>query len=128
MADAYAAARALLAAAPRPLPHADHVRIAFELLSRHDFDLAAAALCAGLKQVAAEAGHPEAFHHTKTVAFLALIGERAAAMRACDYNAFARACPELMDRRILERWYTPQQLASDAARRSLILPQPALTG
>ena len=108
----------------RDFRHADHVRMAFEVLARHPFLDAAAAVSAALKTMAARAGNPGAYHETITLAFLALIGERRAAGGFADYDGFAAANPDLLDKAVLGRWYGPAKLGSEMARRVFVLPDP----
>jgi len=63
-------------------PHREHVRMAFEMLKRHDFPETALDYSRALRAMAEQAGRPEAFHHTVTIAFLSLIAERMEAARA----------------------------------------------
>jgi hypothetical protein len=109
---------------PARFPHAEHVRLAFEMLSRHAFDAALVRYAAGLRRMAARAGVPERFNLTVTVAFLALVAERRARTGAERWDAFAAAAPELLDKRCLARWYGDDVLSSDVARRTFILPPP----
>jgi hypothetical protein len=106
------------------LPHREHVRLAFEMLRRHDFAETALHYSNALKRIAANAGHPEAFNLTITLAFLALIGERMAADQAEDFETFAARNPELLDKGVLRRWYPAQRLSSALARRTFLLPEP----
>lgn len=105
----------------RGFAHADHVRVAFALLQRQAFPDAVATFCASLKALVARAGHPEAYHETITIAFLALIAERMAEGPG-GYDAFAAANPDLFSKSVLERWYAPDRLASAQARRTFLLP------
>jgi len=92
------------------------------MLRRHDFAETAYHYSFALRAMTARAGKPEAFHQTITIAFLALIGERMQAREVADFLAFERANPDLMDRRVLARWYRPERLTTDAARRTFLLP------
>src|SRR5690348_7912247 len=83
--------------------HADHVRAGFEILQHHDFAEAAAAFARALKQIAMRAGAPGKYHETITLAFLSLIAERQALGRHADFESFASANPELMDKSVLAR-------------------------
>lgn len=103
--------------------HADHLRVGFELLQICDFSTAAHKFSTGLKAFAARAGKPGLYHETITLAFLAVIGERSAARRFNDFEDFARANRDLMDKTVLERWYAPERLRSDMARRIFLLPE-----
>jgi hypothetical protein len=106
-------------------PHREHLRMAFEMLRRHDFAETVLHYSRALRALTQRAGKPEAFHQTVTVAFLALIAERMAAGGAEDFAAFARQHPELLEKSLLSRWYRPERLASAAARRTFLLPEPA---
>ena len=99
------------------------MRVGFELLQVHDFSTAAHKFSTALKAIAARAGNPGAYHETITLAFLALIAERSAARSFDDFEDFARANPDLMDKTVLERWYGPERLHSDIARRIFLLPE-----
>ena len=110
----------------RDFRHADHVRMAFEVLARHPFLEAAAAVSVALKAMARRAGNAGAYHETITLAFLAVIAERRAAAKFEDYDAFAAANPDLLDKRVLARWYGPDKLRTEVARRMFVLPDPVL--
>ena len=108
---------------PEDFHHADHVRVAFEILRRCDFAEAALAYSAGVKRIAARAGDPGAYHATITIAFLSLIAERNATAAYRDYAAFAHANGDLLDKSVLSKWYAPERLASPIARKTFVLPQ-----
>jgi len=107
----------------RTFRHADHVRVGFELLKAYDFSTASYKFSAGLKTISARAGNPGAYHETITLAFLALIAERSATGRFDNAEDFLRSNPDVMNKTVLERWYTPERLRSDIARRIFILPE-----
>jgi hypothetical protein len=106
-------------------PHREHVRMAFELLRRHEFTETALHYSRAVRTMAAKAGNAQAFHQTVTIAFLALIAQRMDASPTADFAAFARANPELFAKDLLRRWYRPEQLATPLARRTFVLPDPA---
>jgi hypothetical protein len=105
-------------------PHREHVRMAFEMLRRHDFAETALYFSRALRAMAARAGKPQAFHQTITVAFLSLISERVETRAVADFTAFARDNPDLFDKAALARCYRPERLASELARRTFLLPDP----
>lgn len=106
---------------PAAFPHREHVRMAYEMLRRHPFDETVLHYSRGLRAVAAKAGHPQAFHQTLTVAFLAVIAERMGEAPG-EFDDFARAHADLFDKALLRRWYRPERLDSAAARRTFLLP------
>jgi len=109
---------------PAAFPHREHVRMAFEMLRRHDFAETALYFSRALRAMAARAGKPQAFHQTITVAFLSLISERVETRPVADFTAFARDNPDLFDKAALARCYRPERLASELARRTFLLPDP----
>jgi hypothetical protein len=110
---------------PACFPHREHVRMAYEMLRRHDFAETVLHFSCALRLMTANAGKPEAFHQTVTIAFLALVAERMQGSEAPAFTAFARANPDLLDKSVLSRWYRPERLASAAARRTFLLPDTA---
>jgi hypothetical protein len=106
-------------------PHREHVRMGFEMLRRHNFSETAHRYSLALRTMAARAGRPDAFHQTMTIAFLSLIAERMLCIDAADFIAFERASPDLMAKSALARWYRPERLTMDAARRTFLLPDRA---
>jgi len=108
---------------PDAFPHLEHVRLGFEMLCRHSFADAAVRFSKGLRRITAAAGKPEIYSETITIAFLALIGERLAAQGSTDWAEFIGQNPELADKNILTRWYEPEELKSEIARATFVLPR-----
>lgn len=107
-----------------PFTHREHVRMAFETLRRHDFVEAALHYSHALRTLTAKVGKPEKFHQTVTVAFLSLVAERMQTRGPCDFDDFADANPDLLDKSALSRHYSAGRLSSEAARTTFILPEP----
>jgi hypothetical protein len=107
---------------PRDFPHREHVRMGFEMLRRHDFVETAYHYSAALRAMTAKIGKPEIFHQTLTIAFLAIIAERMQAGAHDDFADFLAANPDLMSRSVLTSSYSPERLASPAARATFLLP------
>lgn len=106
-------------------PHREHVRMAFHMLQHHDFAETVLHFSHALRAMAQQAGRPQSFNQTVTIAFLALIAQRMERAAGSDYAAFAAGNPDLFDKTLLARWYRPEQLTSALARRSFVLPDPA---
>jgi hypothetical protein len=108
---------------PGAFRHADHVRVAFEMLKRHSFLSAADIYSQKIKAMTRRIGKPTAYNETITVAFLAAISEQMAKRSYESFEAFAAENPELLDKNILTRWYTKERLSSDVARETFVLPE-----
>jgi hypothetical protein len=107
---------------PRQFAHREHVRMGFEMLRRHSFAETVLHYSQALRTMTTRIGRPDVYHETITIAFLSLVAERMDA--AADFDSFASVNADLFDKRILARWYTPERLASDRARRHFLLPEP----
>jgi hypothetical protein len=105
--------------------HRDHVRMAHQMLQRHDFAETVLHFSHALRAMTQQAGRPESFNQTITIAFLALIAQRMERAAGADFAAFAAANADLFEKALLARWYRPEQLTSALARRSFLLPDPA---
>ena len=105
--------------------HVDHVRLAFAYLSGYPVLQALQRFCTSLRQFAKAQGKENLYHETITWAYLLLIHERMArAPRTQTWEQFESANPDLLTWKpsILDRYYQPETLASDLARRVFILP------
>lgn len=110
------------------LPHADHVRVTLIYLTRYGRDEALRRVGDGLLLFATLKGHPEKFHVTLTRGWLDLVES---ARQACPPGAtpgdVVAACPELLDKSALHRFYTPERLDADDARVGWVPPDRAET-
>ena len=105
--------------------HRDHVRAAWLLLREEPPAAALGRFSAALKRFAAARGQNRLYHETITWAYVLLINERVQrGARSLDWEDFASANPDLLTWRpsVLERYYTPETLESDLARRAFVLP------
>ena len=105
--------------------HRDHVRAAWLLLREESPATALDRFSAALKRFAAARGKTGLYHETITWAYVLLINERVQrGGRSFDWEDFASANPDLLTWHpsVLERYYTPETLGSDLARRAFVLP------
>jgi hypothetical protein len=91
---------------PADFPHEAHVRVAWGLAQRYAREEAYRHLTAGIRAIAARAGKPGIYHETMTRAWFELIA---------GAEDLARH-PELFDKRLLRRYYTPEALAEGRDR------------
>ncbi|MEO8078217.1 MAG: hypothetical protein ABI818_17960 [Acidobacteriota bacterium] len=104
-------------------PHAQHVRLTIIYLDRHGREDTLNRLADGLLLFATTKGHPEKFHVTMTRAWVELIvAARAACPGARDAASLVAACPLLLDRDGLLRFYSADRLNSDLARAQWVTP------
>jgi hypothetical protein len=112
------------AIAARDFHHADHVRLAWIYLKRHSLIEAIDRFTSSLRRFTAHHGAARRYHETITWAYLLLIHERMQRGTADDWQGFRLANNDLLHWKpsVLERYYTPETLASEMARRTFVLP------
>jgi hypothetical protein len=113
------------AAPPGGFHHREHVRVAWWYLRQHGLPDALARFSAGLRRFATANGKPDLYHETITTAYVLLINERLdGAARGLTWDGFARRNPDLLlwKPSLLDRYYYPDTLKSDRARRTFVLP------
>jgi hypothetical protein len=91
-------------------PHERHVQVAWGLSRRYPREEAFARLAGGIRGIAARAGVPGKYHETMTRAWFELVAQA----ETLD------AHPELLDRSLLARYYSPDRL--DAGRNEWLEP------
>jgi hypothetical protein len=117
---------------PADFGHREHLRLAWLYLRAARFEVAALRFCTSLRAYAAALGKSDRYHETITWAYLALVNERlhaGAAGAAVDFDAFARANPDLFDGKTgaLAAFYDAGTLGSPLARQAFLLPRSART-
>ena len=102
--------------------HVEHVAAAYALLRELPFEQAAERYATGIRLLARNAGAPDKFNLTITLACLSLIGEQLATTTTTSFDAFAQAHPALLERSCLDTRYSPERLQSPIARSTFVLP------
>jgi hypothetical protein len=110
---------------PGGFHHRHHVQVAWWYLKRHTLPEALTRFSGALKRFALARGKPGLYHETITVAFVLLINERLDGADSDEtWSEFADRNPDLLTWRpsVLDRYYRPDTIASDRARRTFVLP------
>lgn len=100
--------------------HREHLRVAWWYL-RHEPD-GMARFAADLRHFAQCQGAPELYHDTITWAYLFALRERLAREEDGDCDGFLAAYPDLLQKEFLHRYYKPETLQSELARKLFVLP------
>lgn len=106
--------------------HADHVRLAFLYLKEASLLPAIERFVTNLRRYAASKGAPNLYHETITWAYLLIIHDRMQRENAPnEWEEFRQANQDLVSWKpsVLARYYTPETLASERARRAFVFPE-----
>ncbi len=108
--------------------HREHVHLAWTYLEVLPWTETILRLPAALARFAEHHGAANRYHATITWAFLLLVNERRERLGAHSWSEFVNANPDLLTYRpnVLERYYHPQTLGSDLARKVFMLPDRGL--
>jgi hypothetical protein len=105
--------------------HAQHVRVAWYYVRAYGLPAALVRFTGNLRTFAKGQGKPELYHETVTIAFMLIIAERLAdAEPTQTWDAFAAQHPDLLSWKpsVLDRYYLPETLWSERARRAFVMP------
>lgn len=119
-------ARAFEAGAVRPqdFDHVAHLRVAWVYLQEAgSADAALSRIRAAIQRFAAAAGAAQKYHETITVVWMRVLeGAGAQVPRPCELSELLRQRPELGDKNLPLKHYSPARLFSDAARAAYVPP------
>ena len=102
--------------------HRQHVHLTWLAVRAVGTGAAIPLVSAGIQETARYAGAPQKYHETMSRAWVELVGHHTDTDPAPTFDAFADGNPELLDKRLLSRFYTSATLASDAARAGWVDP------
>ena len=111
--------------------HREHLELAWKYLSLYPVDEAAEVMVAAIRRVAALHGADDKYHETITRAWLHFVAVHIQRWGAESFDAFVERNPELLDRKLIEHFYSRERLFSEPARAAWTIPDvrplPALT-
>jgi len=83
----------------------------------------------GLRRFAQRAGVPQKFMHTTTIAWARLVAvAQTASPSTNNFSEWIQSHPELLDRNLLAKYYSPGRLETPEARSSWVEPDLAPLG
>jgi hypothetical protein len=106
-----------------PFHHRDHLRVTYLYLRQFGEQETQARLGPAILRYATARNGAEKYHQTITVAWIRLVA--AASAGTTDFDAMLAAHPELLEKSLLERYYSSAVLASPEARAAWVEPDRA---
>jgi hypothetical protein len=103
-----------------PFLHADHLRVTYLYLRQFGEAQTRSHLGPAILRYASARNASGKFHETITQAWIGLVA--AASKNEADFGAMLLAHPELLDKNVLEIYYSPELLQSPEARERWVEP------
>ena len=110
------------------LSHEEHVQLAFHYLSKAPLHEVVPDFRQKLMRYAESKCAPGTYHETVTWAFLIVINERMQLNPGAGWEAFAEANADLLSSQALAPYYTKEELDSEVARNTFVLPRSGAAG
>lgn len=102
--------------------HREHLRLAWRELREQEREVALTRIETAIRHVAEAHGAPQKYHRTITEAWAAFVGYHLAEEPALAFDAFLERFPGLLDGALLTRHFSPELLATPAARSTWVEP------
>jgi hypothetical protein len=103
---------------PSCFRHADHLRLAWLHVHQHPLEIAVNSVRNGIQAYAEHLGRPEIYHETLTVAWVRLT----ASHDEPTFDEFLRLNEHRLNGELLHRFWSPERLQSNLARREWLTP------
>jgi hypothetical protein len=104
--------------------HRQHIHLTSLAVRRYGTATAIALVSDGIQQTARYAGAPQKYNATVSRAWVELVGHHVTASNDDDFDAFADRHAELLDKRLLTRYYRSSTPATVEARSGWVEPDP----
>jgi hypothetical protein len=105
--------------------HRQHVQLTWLAVTRYGRAAALQLVDTGIRDTARAAGAPEKYHATMTRVWVELVAHHAEGRADTAFEDFVRAAPDLLDKQLLSRFYSPDALAAPSARAGWVPPDMA---
>ncbi len=102
--------------------HREHLELAWTYVRRYPFDKAAEAMVAAIRRVARLHEAEDKYHDTITRAWLHFVAVHIQRWGAESFEEFIERNPDLLDRKLIEHFYSRELIFSESARAAWVGP------
>ena len=96
--------------------HREHLELAWTYLHRYSIDEAAEVMVLAIRRIARRHGAEDKYHETMTRAWLHFVAVHSQRWGAESFDEFIERNPDLLDRSLVEHFYSRELILSQAAR------------
>jgi hypothetical protein len=102
--------------------HREHLELAWTYLRLHPFEHAQLAMIDAIRHVARRHGAEDKYHETITRAWLHFVAVHVQRWGAGSFEAFIERNPDLLDRKLLDHFYSRELIFDESARGAWVEP------
>jgi hypothetical protein len=102
--------------------HREHIELAWSYMRLHSIDEARAAMTTAIRHIARQHGAEGKYHETMTRAWLHLVAVHVQRWPAESFEEFIERNPELLDRALIEHFYSQELIFGESARATWVDP------
>jgi hypothetical protein len=102
--------------------HREHLELAWTYLRRYPTDEAAKVMVAAIQRIARQHGAEDKYHETITRAWLHFVAVHIQSWGAESFEEFMDRNPDLLDRKLIEHFYSRELILTESARAAWVRP------
>ena len=102
--------------------HREHLELAWTYLRRYPTDEAAKVMVAAIQRIARQHGAEYKYHETITRAWLHFVAVHIQRWGAESFEEFMDRNPDLLDRKLIEHFYSRELILTESARAAWVRP------
>lgn len=102
--------------------HREHLELAWTYLDLYPIDEATDVMIAGIRHLARRHGDEGKYHETITRAWLHFVAVHRQRWGAQSFEAFIHRNPDLLDRKLIEQFYSRELILGAPARQAWLRP------
>ncbi len=102
--------------------HREHLELAWTYLRLYPIDEATEAMVAAIRHVAGRHAAQDRYHETITRTWLQFVAVHAQRCGTDSFDEFLERNPDLLDRKLIEHFYSRELIRSDSARATWTVP------
>lgn len=102
--------------------HREHLELAWTYLRRYPTDEAAKVMVAAIQRIARQHGAEDKYHETITRAWLHFVAVHIQRWGAESFEEFMDRNPDLLDRKLIEHFYSRELILTESARAAWVRP------
>ncbi len=102
--------------------HREHLELAWSYLRRYPTDEAAEVMAAAIRRIARQHEAEDKYHETITRTWVHFVAVHIQRWGAESFEEFIERNPDLLDRKLIEHFYSRELILTESARAAWVVP------